>query len=75
MSKKEKEEKRYYTVREVATILNLSTVTVRGMIKKGTIAAVSFGERSLRIDRELFESYIEEREKKNPYRERKGVKK
>ena len=73
MNKKEKVEQQYFTVREVALKLNLSPVTVREMIKKGIIKAISFGERSLRVDKGLLEDYIERLEEENPYK--KGLKK
>ncbi len=68
MSKEEKVEQEYFTVREVAKKLNLSPVTVRKMIKDGVIAAISFGSRSLRVDKGLLEDYIQKLEREHSYR-------
>lgn len=68
MSKEEKVEQAYFTVKEVAKKLNLSPPTVRKMIKDGVIAAISFGKRSLRVDKGLLEDYIQKLEREHSYR-------
>ncbi len=45
---------------------------VRKMIKDGVIAGISFGKRSLRIDKGLFEDYIQKLEREHSYRNKKG---
>lgn len=67
MSKEEKVEEEYFTVREVAKKLNLTPITVRSLIKKGVISAIRFGERTLRIKKRYLQDYLSELEDKNPY--------
>lgn len=67
MSKEEEVEKEYFTVREVARKLNLTPITVRSMIKKGTISAIRFGPRTLRLEKKALQDYLSELEDKNPY--------
>lgn len=60
-TQKEKAEKRQenFTVKEAATFLNVSELTIRNYIKRGLIKANRIGNRIL-INRELLESRLKE---------------
>ena len=47
----------FYSLKEVAEILNLAEITVRRMVKRGSIKAHTFG-RVYRISREDLDEFI-----------------
>jgi len=57
------EDKKYFTVKELADILDVSRITVFNWIKKGQIKALKIG-RNFAIPREEFEEVVAERKTK-----------
>ena len=66
--KKEKEEKReFLTIKQVASELNVSQVTVRNMIRDHLSAGIQVGKKVLRVERAELEDYINQQKEENPY--------
>lgn len=66
--KKEKEEKReFMTIKQVASELNVSQVTVRNMIRDHLIAGIRVGKKVLRVEKAELEDYINQQSEENPY--------
>lgn len=55
-------EKEFLTVQEVAEKLRISVVTVRSMIKDGSLRAVRVGKKMFRIARAELEDFISRQE-------------
>lgn len=51
-------EKEFLTVKEVAVRLRVSIVTVRDMVKDGTLEGIRVGKKMFRIKSEELERYI-----------------
>jgi len=53
-------EPRFYTLEDVATILNVRVAQVYALVRSGDLAAVKLGGRGVwRVDRNQLEEYIE----------------
>lgn len=52
-------EKEFLTVKEVALRLRVSTVTIRNMIKDGTIEGIRVGKKMFRVKSKELERYID----------------
>ena len=53
------EEREFLTVKEVAERLRVSIVTVRGMVKDGTLEGIRVGKKMFRIKSKELERYID----------------
>ena len=58
-------EKRVYTPKEVALILALSSKTIHRMIASGVIPSITLGSQTLRIPKDKFDRWFQEREKES----------
>lgn len=67
MKKKKEEKREFLTIKQVASELNVSQVTVRSMIRDHLIAGIRVGKKVLRVERAELEDYINQQEEENPY--------
>ena len=50
----------YYSTRQIATMLNLKTITIRRWIDRGLLPAYKLGK-ELRVKKEDFDKFLKER--------------
>lgn len=67
MAKKKKEE--FISVKEAALQLGVSPPTVRMLIKSRILLGIRIGKRTIKVDRQTLEDYLEKQRKETAYAE------